>query len=401
MRASSSQMQNILRSKLLQKRNRKFCFTRPIRSDVVIYDRMGSEFVGEAIEDAVSYHVIEVRERINLHFSILARFVFLLLSRVFRSGDYWRLASTRVMHDYAVIAAAKPKVVLTYIDNSHRFGILSRIYRKAEFFAIQNGFRGPRARDFPRIIYTKNLFCHGQETVDKYREAGHQVDRYLVIGSLKDGLYRANRPTRIEKQHDLCWISEYRKERFDTSMPALAKNTQIMLSYIQQYCRDHNKKFCVAGSSKNAVIDGIKESVLEEQFVNDHVELDDITLVPNDGRFSTYAAIDDSEISITTQSTLGLEALGRGCKVLFCNYTGDPYYDIPGIGKHGIWALGSGEEDYASFEKRITEIMSLSADEWWSQTKQCASYFVLAEEQHLPQHRIVDEITKDLSLLPQ
>ena len=396
MSASSSQMQNILRSKSLQKRNRKFCFTKPIKSDVIIYDRTGSEFVGEAIEDAVPYHVIEVRERINLHFSILGRFVFLLLSRAFRSGDYWRLASTRIMHDYAVIAAAKPKVVLTYIDNSHRFGVLSRIYRKAEFFAIQNGFRGPRAEDFLAIHYVTNLLCHGQETVDKYREAGHQVDRYLVIGSLMDGLYRANRPTRMEKRHDLCWISEYRKERFDTSMPALAKNTQIMLSYIQQYCRDHNKKFCVAGSSKNTIIDGVKESVLEEQFVNDHVELDDITLVPNDSRFSTYAAIDDSEISITTQSTVGLEALGRGRKVLFCNYTGDPYYDIPGIGKHGIWALGSGEEDYASFEKRITEIMSLSADEWWDQTKQCARYFVLAEEHHLPQHRIVDEITKYL-----
>ena len=58
-------MQNILHSKSLQKRTRKFCFTKPIRSDVVIYDRTGSEFVGEAIEDAVPYHIIEVRERIN------------------------------------------------------------------------------------------------------------------------------------------------------------------------------------------------------------------------------------------------------------------------------------------------------------------------------------------------
>ena len=389
-------MQNILRSKALQKRSRKFCFTKPVRSDLIIYDQTGSGFVGEAIDSVSSYQIIEVREKINLHYSILARFIFLTLCRLFRSSGYWRLASTRVIHDYAVLSAVKPKVVLTYIDNSHRFGVLSRLYRNAEFFGIQNGFRGPRAEDFPRIIYVKNLFCHGQETVDKYQEAGHQVDRFLVIGSLKDGLYRANRTVRAEKQFDLCCISEYRKERFDTSMPALAKNTQIILSYIQQYCADHNKNFCVAGSSKDAVIDGVKESVLEEKFVEDHIGLDNLTLIPNDGRFSTYAAIDDSKVSVTTQSTLGLEALGRGCKVLFCNYTGDPYYDIPGIGKHGIWALGAGEENYDEFEKRVTEIMGLSANEWWNQTKQCARYFVLAEKEHLPQHRIIDEITKYL-----
>ena len=151
---------NILQSKALQKRKKKLSFSRPNRTPVVIYDSTGSEFVQEAIRAKTLFCTLEVRHTVNLHFSILLRAVGLFLYRALSRDPYWRLAGAGVIYDCATLMIMKPKVVLTFIDNSHRFGILSRIYSRAQFFAIQNGFRGPRVQDFPRKIHVKNLFCH-------------------------------------------------------------------------------------------------------------------------------------------------------------------------------------------------------------------------------------------------
>ena len=389
--------ENIIRSKVRQKRKRKFFFSKPVQSPVVIYDTTGSEFVGEALREITSFSTLEVRAKINLHYSILFRFIALIFVRFFSQNGYWRRTSRGVMYDCATLMTIKPKVVLTFIDNSNRFGLLSRVYQKAKFFAIQNGFRGPRVQDFPRIIYVTNLFCHGQETVDKYKEGGHKINQYFIVGSLKDGLYRAENRVKQKKKFDICFISEYRHERFLTSMPGAALNARVILSYIERYSKTYGMNVCVAFSSKdNVVIEGISESCLEEQFIKENIGMSKLSLIPNDGRFSTYKAIDESHVAINLQSTIGLEAFGRGCKVLFCNATGDSYYDIPGIGKTGIWALRLGVDDYNLFEARLKEIIACSDEEWQQKTSNVADYFVSSEEKVLPQDKIIEEVHKHL-----
>jgi len=390
--SGDGESENILQSKALQKRKKRLSFSKPIRAPVVIYDSTGSEFVQEAIRTKTLFGTLEVRHTVNVHLSILFRAVGLFLYRGLTRDPYWRLASPGVIYDCATLMIMKPKVVLTFIDNSHRFGILSRIYSRAQFFAIQNGFRGPRVQDFPRTIYVKNLFCHGQETIDKYNEAGHKVDRYIIVGSLKDGLYRAQHKGKKPKRFNLCFISEYRHERFSTSMPGAAHNAKVVLGYIERYSRRHNATVCIACSSKDTIVGGVNESSLETQFITENVDLDHLEFVPNDGRFSTYAAIDQSDISINLQSTVGLEAFGRGCKILFCNVTGDPYYDIPGVGKTGIWALRAGENDYDAFEERVNHIIGYSQEEWLVKTREVARYFVSSEDSVLPQQKIIEEI---------
>jgi len=319
----NGESENIIRSKVRQKRKRKFFFSKPVQSPVVIYDTTGSEFVGEALREITSFSTLEVRAKINLHYSIIFRFIALTFVRLFSQNGYWRRTSRGVIYDCATLMTIKPKVVLTFIDNSNRFGLLSRVYCKAKFFAIQNGFRGPRVQDFPRIIYVTNLFCHGQETIDKYKEGGHKINQYFIVGSLKDGLYRAENRVKLKKKFDICFISEYRYERFLTSMPGAALNARVILSYIGRYAKTYGMNVCVACSSKEIMVEGTRESYLEEQFIKENIEMSNLSVVPNDGRFSTYKAIDESDVSINLQSTIGLEAFGRGCKVLFCNATGD------------------------------------------------------------------------------
>ena len=392
----NGEAENIIRSKAGQKRKRKFFFSKPIKSPVVIYDTTGSEFVGDALRKITSFSTLEVREKINLHHSILLRFISLIFIRFFSKNSYWRHASGGVIYDYATLMTIQPKVVLTFIDNSNRFGLLSRLYSKAKFFAIQNGFRGPRVQDFPRIIYVTNLFCHGQETIDKYIEGGHKVNKYFIVGSLKDGLYRAENRGKLRKKFDICFISEYRHERFLTSMPAAALNARVILSYLERYSKTYDVNVCVACSSKNNVVEGLAESYLEEQFIREHCGINKLSLIPNDGRFSTYKAIDESHVAINLQSTIGLEAFSRGCKVLFCNVTSDPYYDIPGIGKTGIWALRLGANCYDLFEARIKEIIACGEEEWRKKTSEVANYFVSSEERILPQEKIINELKKHL-----
>ena len=128
------------------------------------------------------------------------------------------------------------------------------------------------------------------------------------------------------------------------------------------------------------------------------LNLTNVHLVPNDeNQFSSYKVIDQSKVTLTTSSTLGFEALSRGNKVLFCNFTNDEYYDVPSGYADGIWSLRGDNIDYKKVADTLSKIYALDGEEWNRQVQKMAQYFVCADKSVFPQTVLKSEVSKFLS----
>ncbi len=97
------------------------------KADVLIYDRVGAEYILQALSGRYSVSILDVRKRsINLY----PFFSFRVLKRLIRglssSRSLLQVVGMRGICEFAAILYIDPKVVLTYIDNSTRFNLLSR-----------------------------------------------------------------------------------------------------------------------------------------------------------------------------------------------------------------------------------------------------------------------------------
>ena len=328
---------------------------------------------------------------LNLYPPVLSYFLLTIIGNLFRKRKYWQSINLRMAAELAVIKFIQPKVVITFIDNSRRFNFLSRIYPKATFIGVQNGHRGIEVADAARYLCQTNFFCFGEETKRRYQTAGCQIGRYVICGSLKEGLYRENAAITNEKKYDFCWISQYRPERFEKTMPELRHNSVQLLEFIQKYCAENNKSLAIACSCKE------KTFPYEYRFLLRVIQMDGVYFVPNDdNNFSSYRLIDQSGVSLTTTSTIGFESISRGNKVLFCNFTNDEYYDVPSGYADGIWSLRGSGVTYGEFRDRVAVVSELSSTEWLQLTQNMAQFFVQGGDQPLPQQILREEIDRVL-----
>ena len=96
------------------------------------------------------------------------------------------------------ISRKKPKAVLTYIDNSPIFHIVSRECSNIPFIAIQNGNRELFAMTEELIhpshkYHIDEYFCYGPKTKDLFSQYNqNDIGKYFFCGSLKEGIFFEN-----------------------------------------------------------------------------------------------------------------------------------------------------------------------------------------------------------------
>ena len=84
--------------------------------------------------------------------------------------------------------------------------------------------------------------------------------------------------------------------------------------------------------------------------------------------------------------------MARGQKVLFCNFSENPYYDVPGSYRDGVWSLSGGDVNYRRFSQRLDKLFQMTTEEWVSLTQEMAEYFVHEDSGMLPQDVLADQI---------
>ena len=190
--------------------------------------------------------------------------------------------------------------------------------------------------------------------------------KFLTIGSVKNNEMIIKDSNK--KVYDVMMVSQYRPgifSFFGIYNPKMMFITHSALMYvtniISSYCKKKNKKLCIAKSSSR------KE---KQDYINKSDEINFFSKILNSKKFyeediDSYQLSNKSELIVTTYSTLGLELLSRGKKVLFI----DPFYFLGGHilnmftqeleGPH--WYCG---HDPLVIEKKIEYLLNISDKDW-------------------------------------
>ena len=279
--------------------------TPPLRRDVLLYFKTGADVIAPYFSPG-EFQVLDLREsEVNITVAIRC-----LLTRDLSAQNYAR----------QFIRMAKPKLILTFIDNFPTFYLLKKEFPEIQIWLIQNGIRSDRDDlfDLLKTNYSKQfsqvdkMFVFGSAVGEKYLE--YISGEVVVHGSFKNNLVKLERA----KKSSVAYISTYRpnqKRSFivpESRPEAPVTYEQIIdrrekaIVWLAKYCSENELQLTIIGKHENPE--------QEESYYR--------TLLKNCGfefrarRVSTssYTAIDQSEIVVFTSSTLGYESLARGKK---------------------------------------------------------------------------------------
>ena len=360
--------------------HRKIKFKSPPQSDIVIFERIGSQRIKDLIFPGLPTYVFDSKlEEIFISAKIVYYFIFYLkyvsirgnsdfrkIGRVF-IGQLWRI------YLLSCIKCFKPKVVVTLIDNYPVFHWLCKHYKDAEFVAIQNGSRSKvEFRELKAPYRIGHFFCFGEYERDFYSKLGHKIDHYYPVGSILGGYYKYVTNKDSISKYDICVVSCWRgnignRPDVQKTMESMRKMDLFLCRYIKEY---NLKVSIIMRSEPNSPDRNIPVYGDEKEYFK-NIYSDSVDLIdPDFKEHNIYRVMDESNLIVSAGSTALREAFGWGKKVLCCDFTGTNLYN-----DYDPVILFSAE-NYDLFKTRLNEIRHMPYEEYIIKTKDYASYLM-------------------------
>lgn len=281
-------------------------FSKPIKSDCVIFDQEGSDILNQVIPARIKRIVLHARrESIYLNPKTV----------VFLAYYACQGFSLDLAYYASQIRQVQPKVVLTYIDNKPAFHELSNIFLSIRFIAIQNGNRFPYVEGClpPDTSYQSEILLWSDYERDLYADLGTTFMQVYVTGSLRNQLalkHRVQSLLSAEPGYDICFISTFDMDAGDSLW---VEEGELIGLWLNDFLKsDDSLKVCVAlrfgSDSKVKLAKEIEH--FQKIFGNS------VVLVPRDTPFSNYILTDISSVAVSAGSSLSIEALARGNRSL-------------------------------------------------------------------------------------
>ena len=358
---------------------------------VVILNVGGAEVLTRCVLQEIEHVVIDtrslprlsLREARDLALTLIPRHMFAPTGLNGIAGLRYLAGRFRRLRLLWRLLQIQPKVIMTFIDNDYDFQWLSR-HCPGRFIAVQNGVRAPYdvsawlppAPHPAAHISMPELVCFGIYEKELYSRFGHVVDQYQCWGSIRAADYSCRRANVGAIEYELCIISQ-RFAGFD-SPPDLIRDLPVTLhalyEAVARYVRDRNIPACVA----------MRTNSDEERRYFTRIFEGRVDIIENDqAAYSTYAAVDRSNVSLAMDSTAAWEMFGLGAKILLCNLGADPNYDFP---VPGIWALG--QPDLAEFSNRLDRLREMPRSEYL-QAAAVARDYVMHIDPQRPAHVVL------------
>ena len=329
-----------------------------------------------------SYHIDEI----YLTFSLIIRFI----------KNY----NGNLMTSYLVsmLEVIKPKVVLTFIDNSYKFSDVAKILeKKIKFVAIQNASRLDVIEhdylfkkkyhkfNLNNKLYIPFFFCFGQHEIDIYKKFKVKVKKFYKAGSLRLAsalhYFKANRINYKIKKYDVCYVAtttynaHIQKEK-NNDIPEskyLKQGIIDVVKYLIKFCIKNKKSFVFITKAKKNDADLKKElDFYKKRLTKNEFNF----LVKNKEKnksklYNSYLTMLRSKVSISITTSMLHENLSVGNKILACNLTKLKVLNLP---VKGICSIENCS--FEDFEKRLSLILSLSNKKYFLKVKKKYNYLV-------------------------
>jgi surface carbohydrate biosynthesis protein len=278
-------------------------FKKPKQRDVLLYFKTGADVISPYFKPN-EFQVLDLREsEVNIPIAIRC-----LLTGNLSAENYAR----------QFIKVAKPKLILTFIDNFPPYYLLKNEFPRIKVWLIQNGVRSDRGDLFgllkatsPRSIYkVDKMYVFGTAIGKKYLD--YISGETVVHGSLKNNLVPISPP----KKNTVAYISTYRpgqKRSFvvPESQPEqpityeqIVTQRERVILWLAKYCAENNLKLTIVGKDE--------DPQREKNYYRSLLKNYKFEFVARRQASSSYDAIDKSEFVVFTSSTLGYESLARG-----------------------------------------------------------------------------------------
>ena len=281
----------------------KWRFKQPKQRDVLLFFKTGAEVISPYFGPN-EFQVLDLREsEVNISIAIRC-----LITRDLSAESYAR----------EFVKVAKPKLILTFIDNFPPYYLLKNEFPKIEVWLVQNGVRSDPGDLFGLSKATSpsgtnkvdKMFVFGTAIGEKYLEyiSGESV----VQGSFKNNLVSISPPTK----NSVAYISTYRpgqkrsfvvpdsKPEQPISYQQIVTRRETAILWLAEYCTEKQLQLSIVGKDEN--------SRREESYYRSLLQNYKFDFVARKMASSSYEAIDRSEIVVFTSSTLGYESLARG-----------------------------------------------------------------------------------------
>lgn len=338
----------------------KINFHKPKRSDIIVFDSTSIDQIKNVLKN-YNWGVIDNRNELitNLYITpkIIIKFFFNLNKNI------------KIAYLVSVIETIKPKVVLTFIDNSYYFAEITRSMRnkKIVFIAIQNAARIDIAEhDYfykkgilkfnpNKNFYLPNFFCHGKNDLEIYKKCKIKIDKFYKTGSLR--LFNAlSKSKKIKKKYEICLLSNTTWTRDlvyndKTFIPGYVK----LVEFIIKFAKEKKIRFIFSLKNKN----NFKEESLELSIFKRYLTKQDYKFLKKNSTFqkkqilSSYDYAFNSKLVIGQTSTMLGECLAYKKKILSCNFSKLSYLDFP---VKGICRLD--KANYKTFKKRVNLLLN-------------------------------------------
>ena len=354
----------------------KYNFNTPRKGEIIVFDDTSMEQLKPVIKN-FNYFILETRfERLKKIY-LTKKIIFSMLKNI----------KIGIFNSYllSIIDQVNPKLILTFIDNSHRFSIFANIKKnKYKFVAVQNGARYEhkivnllkkrKIKVELKKFFIPHFFCFGKNEINDYKKNNQIVGKFDVVGSLRLSNFlnsqKNYKKTNSKKTNDIllisdvyCWDANLEKLNFP-----IEEGLINLIRFTIRFSQKYKFKMKIAARSK------LNNFIKEKEFYKKNLSKNEYEFLLKNIFFrsenhKTYKIMQKSKIVIGTMSTMLRENLSLSGKTLACNFTNTNIFDFPIKG-----LCFSKNMNYENFEKQLSKIYKISLKEYYNQLSENRYY---------------------------
>ena len=287
-------------------------FSIPRKAEILIYDTAGYEFYSEYLKKFKIEKLFLRRESLNLY---------CILYSIFKK-IYTRDSLKNIYID-CFINLVKPKLIITWTDNNIHFYSISKKYKGTKTVFIQNGTRVEIGDIFSLLRRSNKKKYHVDYMCVMNNPVGELYKKYISGDTVVVGSIINNKKKLInnsKKNNIVVFISQFyplnknddlveKNNHFLGNCEQFHETDKRVIINLANWCQDNNKFIHIAGRTNN---------IKEYEFFNEVLKTYKCwKFFPKINFDSSYSLINKAQCTVSICSTLGVEVLARGFRVIF------------------------------------------------------------------------------------
>jgi len=289
----------------------KFYLGSPKKNKLLLFDSARLEFFDE-------YKVFKNIQILNVRFESI--YLLILFKTIFNTGI--KNLSKNYIKNY--IIAVNPKIIITMTDYNPTFFLLKKLIKEPKFktIAIQSSLRsGINYKIFKKKLFRKyecDYYFYSNEFIKRNILEKIYTTEFINIGSFRNNTFKINK----KKTFDLLFLSSFKSE-FAITYKKIYLLEKRTIKWLVKFSKNYNYSLKVA--IKDNRIENIEKR--KKEYLKYFNFLKKNQLIYNQGYQNNYKHIDKGKIIVFNSSSLGLEAIARGAKVLSYAMNIQPFTD--------------------------------------------------------------------------